>query len=439
MSGVGEGPAPGGIHVAYVMSRFPKLTETFIVREILAMEALGHRVDVYPLLRERSPIVQPGTEGIVARAVYLPFISPAILASQVYWLRRRPRAYLSLVRDIVRGAWGSPNFLVGGLAILPKVAHAARRIAAGGASHVHCHFANHPATAGLIIHRLTDLPFSFTAHGSDLHRDRHLLAEKAREAAFVVAISRSNADVIAETCGPWVRDRLHVIHCGVDVEAFRPAQARDEPRVAKGRFTISAIGTLHEVKGQVHLVEACRRLAARGLDVACTLIGDGPDRAMLAERIRGAGLGGTVELLGALPADRIATHLRTTDVLVVPSVPSADGRREGIPVVLMEAMASGVPVVASRLSGIPELVKDGVSGLLVAPGDADGLASAVARLHDDAALRRRLAERGRQVVLDGFDIRASAARLAAAIDAAAQGRAPEAAAAALPAATGARR
>jgi glycosyltransferase involved in cell wall biosynthesis len=105
----------------------------------------------------------------------------------------------------------------------------------------------------------------------------------------------------------------------------------------------------------------------------------------------------------------------------------------------MEAMASGVPVVASRLSGIPELVKDGVSGLLVAPGDADGLASAVARLHDDAALRRRLAERGRQVVLDGFDIRASAARLAAAIDAAAQGRAPEAAAAALPAATGARR
>jgi glycosyltransferase involved in cell wall biosynthesis len=434
-----ERPAPGRIHVAYVMSRFPKLTETFIVREILALEALGHRVDVFPLLRERMTIVQPGTAEIVARAAYLPFISRAILASQLYWLRRRPRAYLSLVRDIVRGAWGSPNFLVGGLAILPKVAHAARRIAAGRASHVHCHFANHPATAGLIIHRLTDLPFSFTAHGSDLHRDRHLLAEKAREAAFVVAISRYNADVIAEACGPWVRDRLHVIHCGVDVEAFRPAEARNEPRMAHRRFTICAIGTLHEVKGQAHLVEAVRRLAARGLDLTCTLIGDGPDRAMLAERIRSSGLAGTVELVGVLTADQVAARLRATDVLVAPSVPSADGRREGIPVVLMEAMASGVPVVASRLSGIPELVEDDVSGLLVEPGDADGLASAVARLHDDPALRRRLGERGRQVVLDSFDIRASAARLAAAIDAAASAGSHADAPAAIPAATGGRR
>jgi glycosyltransferase involved in cell wall biosynthesis len=417
------------------MSRFPKLTETFIVREILAMEALGHRIDLYPLLRERSPVVQPGTTALVARAVYLPALSPAVIASQLHWLRRRPRAYLSLIRDIVRGAWGSPNFLLGGLAILPKVAHAARLISAAGTTHVHCHFANHPATAGLIIHRLTDLPFSFTAHGSDLHRDRHLLAEKAAEAAFMVAISQFNADVIAATCGPAVRERLRIIHCGVDVDTFRPF---DEAPGARGAapFTITTIGTLHEVKGQVHLVETCRRLVEQGLDVTCQLIGDGPDRPMLADRIRAAGLGDRVELVGALPADEIAARLRATDVVVVPSVLSRDGRREGIPVVLMEAMASGVAVVASRLSGIPELVEHEVSGLLVEPGDAAGLAAAIARLHDDPALRQRLGRRGREVVLESFDIRATASRLAAAIEAAGGGESPVRATSALAAPTG---
>ena len=423
------------LHVAYVMSRFPKLTETFIVREILAMEALGHRIDLYPLLRERSPVEQPGTAALVARAVYLPALSPAIVASQIHWLRRRPRAYLSLIRDIVRGAWGSPNFLLGGLAILPKVAHAARLMTAAGTTHVHCHFANHPATAGLIIHRLTDLPFSFTAHGSDLHRDRHLLAEKAAEASFVVAISQFNADVIAGTCGPAVRERLRVIHCGVDVDAFRP---RDGSPAAPGEtpFTISAIGTLHEVKGQAHLIEACRRLVEQGLDVTCQLIGDGPDRAMLVDRIRAAGLGDRVALVGALPADEIAARLRATDVVVVPSVPSRDGRREGIPVVLMEAMASGVAVVASRLSGIPELVEHDVSGLLVEPGDAAALAAAITRLHDDPTLRRRLAGRAREVVLESFDIRATAARLAAAIETTSGVGSPVRATSALPAPTG---
>jgi glycosyltransferase involved in cell wall biosynthesis len=405
-------PVPAGrsatLRVAYVMSRFPKLTETFILREILAMEALGHRVDVFPLMRERASVVQPRAAAVVERATYLPFVSPAIIASQVHWLRRRPRAYLGLVRDIVRGGWGSPNYLFGGLAILPKVAHAARLMAAADTDHVHCHFANHPATAGLIVHRLTGLPFSFTAHGSDLHRDRHLLREKVRDAAFVVAISKFNADIIATEAGDDVRAKVHVIHCGVDPSEFRPA---DQP-AGDGAFRITCIGTLHEVKGQTHLVEACRRLVERGIPVTCELIGDGPDRPTLEAQIRDAGLDGAVTLAGALPSDEVASRLRATHVLVAPSVPSRDGRLEGIPVVLMEAMATGVPVVASRLSGIPELVEDGVSGLLVAPGDVDGLVTAIARLHADPALRSRLGACGRTVVTEAFDVARNAGTLA---------------------------
>ena len=404
------------LRVAYVMSRFPKLTETFVLNEILAVEAEGGRVDIYPLLREEpSAVRQPGADQLVTRARFLPFLSFRIIASQAWWLAHRPRAYLGAARTIVRDAWGSPRFVLGGLAILPKVAHAARLMAADGVTHVHCHFANHPATAGLIVHRLTGIPFSFTAHGSDIHRDRHLLCRKVDEAAFVVAVSRSNADVITRECGD-VGTRMAVIRCGVDLERFSPREAVPGDSTEEDRTTplsIVSVGTLHEVKGQTHLVEACRRLIASGIEVRCELIGDGPDRERLLAQIKAAGADEQVRIAGAQPHDVLAKRLRDADVLVAPSVPSSDGRREGLPVVLMEAMASGVVVVASRLSGIPELVEDGVTGLLTDPGDAAAIASALARLHEYPTLRRSLATAARERVMRDYDQRVIARHLLA--------------------------
>lgn len=279
--------ATDGPRVAYVMSRFPKLTETFVLNEILAVEAAGATVDVYPLLREQASVLQPGAAELVARARYQPFLSAGILASQAWWLVRHPRRYLGALATIVRDGWGSPWFILGGLAIVPKVAHATRRMIADGVTHVHCHFASHPATAGLVIHRLSSLPFSFTAHGSDIHRDRHMLCRKVGEAAFVVAVSRSNADVIAGECGPGARARMHVIRCGVDLDRFRPhgraPGPASEPAEAAGALeggadgragdaplSVIAIGTLHEVKGQTHLLEACRQLVAAGVTYAAS-------------------------------------------------------------------------------------------------------------------------------------------------------------------------
>jgi colanic acid/amylovoran biosynthesis glycosyltransferase len=435
----GAGPAgpptvaPAAIRVAYIMSRFPKLTETFVLNEILAVEDAGARVDIYPLLREKASVLQPGAADLVTRARYQPFLSIAILASQGWWLARRPRRYLGTAWAIIREGWGSPWFILGGLAIMPKVAHAARQMASDGVSHVHAHFANHPATAGLVVHRLTGLPFSFTAHGSDIHKDRHMLCRKVSEAAFVVAVSRSNADVIAGECGPEARTRMHVIRCGVDLDRFRPPHQDDaeaapdatqhapgamppvpdatQPAPGPRPLSIVAVGTLHEVKGQTHLVEACRRLVADGVDVRCELIGDGPDREALTAQIQAAGLSDRVRLLGLLPHDRLAERMRAADVLVAPSVPSSDGRREGLPVVLMEAMATGLAVVASDLSGIPELVEDDVTGLLTPPGDAVAIAAALARLARDPDLRCRLAAAGRERVQAEYDQDASAQRL----------------------------
>ena len=396
------------IRVAYLMSRFPRLTETFVLFEILALEADGMAVDVYPLLRERPGVMHAEAAPLVARAHYQPFVSWAILRSQAHFLRRRPGAYLRALGAVVRGTWRSANFLIGGLAIFPKVAHAARLMRADGVTHVHCHFANHPALAGLIVHRLTGIPYSFTAHGSDLHVDRRMLCQKVAEAEFVVAISRFNRDVIVGECGSGLESKLTVIHTGVDTDHFRPGPAQSDG----APFTIVCVGTLHEVKGQVHLVRACARLARAGARFVCHLVGDGPDRGMLAREIERLELGGLVVLEGLLDRDALGSLLRTADVLVTPSVPTRQGKREGIPVVLMEAMSSGLPVVASRLSGIPELVEDGRSGVLVDPGDDAGLADALRRLHDDSDLRRRLAREGREKVLREFDVRSNARLLA---------------------------
>ena len=397
--------------VAYVMSRFPKISETFILYEMEAVVARGVSVELFPLIRERPAIQHPEAAAWVARAHHAPVLSPAVVASNLALLVGRPWAYLGALAAVVRGTWGSANFLLGGLAAFPKVAHAARRMEGLGVAHVHCHFANHPALAGFVVHRLTGIPYSFTAHGSDLHKDRHMLPQKVREAAFVATVSEDNRRLIVEECGAWAADKVHVIHCGVDVERF--GGARREPG-GEDALSIVCVGTLHEVKGQVHLVDACARLARGGVPFTCTFVGDGPDQRGLERRASESGLGDRVRFLGRVAQPEIVAQLRRADVLVAPSVPTASGKREGIPVVLMEAMASGLPVVASRLSGIPELVEDGVSGLLVEPGDVDGLAAALRELRDPRR-RAALGAAGVRAVREGFDLHANAGRLLAEI------------------------
>ena len=403
-----EQDASRPLKVAYVMSRFPKLSETFVLGEILAVEEQDVEVELYPLLREQEEVVHPEAAALCERARFQPFLSLSILASQLHHLRRSPRRYTGALWALVRGTWRSPNFLVGGLGIFPKVAHAARLMEADRVAHVHCHFSNHPAVAGFVIQRLTGIPYSFTAHGSDLHVDRHMLREKVAEAAFVVPISEFNRNVILRECGEHVAEKLVVIHCGVDTDLFRQRDAA-EPGSA---LTVICVGTLHEVKGQAYLVDACRLLAEEGVPVACTLVGDGQDRSALQRQIAAAGLEGRVTLLGRRTRAEVAELVLSADVLVAPSVPTARGKREGIPVALMEAMSGGVPVVASDISGIPELVEHEATGLLVPPRDARAIADALRRLHDDSSLRRRLGLAGREKVVREFDVRKSAAALA---------------------------
>lgn len=403
-----ESADPAAPAVAHVMSRFPKISETFVLDEILELRRQGLRVEVYPLLRERQPVAHPEAAAVAETARYQPFLSPAIVASHLRFLGRDPARYLGTVRDVLAGTAGSRNFLVGALGILPKAVHMAGLMEQEGITHVHCHFATHPAVAGMVVQRLTGIPFSFVAHGSDLHVDQHMLGTKVAEAAFVVAISEYNRRVILEAADPAHHDRVHVVHCGVDTGRFRPPPDDGD---STGAPTLVCVGTLHAVKGQHVLVEACARLRADGVPFRAVLVGDGPDAQALAARIRALGLVDQVVLAGPLPRDEVIARLGAADLVVAPSVPTREGKREGIPVALMEAMAMGRPVVASRLSGIPELVEDGRSGLLVDPGDVRGLAAAISALLADPARRRRMGAVGRARVVEEFDLARSVATL----------------------------
>jgi glycosyltransferase involved in cell wall biosynthesis len=394
------------------MSQFPKLTETFVLNEMLAVERQGIDVEIYPLQRTGERLTHPGVAGLVARARFYPWLSLRILRSHWHFLIRGPWIYLATLARLLWANFGSLRYFAGAIAFFPKAVHIAHQMRQTGVNHVHAHFASHPAAVAWIICRLTGIPFSFTAHGSDLHRDRHMLAEKVAQAKFVVAISNYNRDLMVRECGDWSRSKIHVIHCGVDTTLFAANQAAQADRSKPGPLQVLCIGTLHEVKGQTYLLEACRRLHENGLDFECHLVGGGPDLAQLKRQAADSNIIERVHFHGACPQAEIVELLRHADMLVAPSVPTRDGRREGIPVVLMEAMASGVPVVASRISGIPELVIHEQTGLLTTPRDSESLAAALAELASNAALRRWLARAGRLIVEREFDLSRNSARLA---------------------------
>jgi len=393
--------------VAYIMSRFPKLSETFVLYEMLALQQQGVPVEVFPLINERASVMHPEARQFVERAHYQPVLSGPILKAQGKFLRSNPKSYFGLWWDVLRGTAGSTNYMIGGLGVLPKAARFAEEMTKQGITHIHAHFANHPAVAAFAIHRLTGIPFSFTVHAHDLYVDQHMLAQKVRAAAFVVAISEYNKEFIVRHCGADVRDKIFVVHCGVDTRLFQPRQK--EP--GSGPFTIVCVGSLEEKKGQRYLVEACRLLKARGLDFVCHLIGEGQTRPALERQIQQAGLSGLVRLEGGKPRDEVARMLSQADVVALPSIVTKSGKMEGIPVALMEPLACEVPVVSTRISGIPELVEDGETGLLVPPQDAAALANALARLAANPELGRRMGRAGRAKVLREFDLSENTTKL----------------------------
>ncbi len=392
------------MRVVYFVSLFPCWSETFIVREIHALIALGVDVRIVSLKHPSEALVQPDAAALLDRVVYP--VSRASASVRVLGrLLRHPVAEAGDLLRIVASLAARPRSLAKSLVVWWRTLALLPDIRALAPDHLHAHWATYPSTAAWLVSSRIRVPFSFTAHAHDIFLEDHLLAEKMKRAAFGVTISEFNRRYLAETITSDALHCMRVVHCGVSLAgfAFQP-QGRQPGNVV-------AVGRLDPIKGFIHLIDACKLLVDRGAVFTCNIVGEGPERDKLQRRIDLAGMSSQVRLLGAKPQAEVRRLLAEASLFVLPSVVTAEGDRDGIPVSLMEAMAVGLPVVSTRVSGIPELVVDGVTGRLTEPGDASSLAKAMAAVLGDPQAVANCVVAARARVEAEFDVNQEARKL----------------------------
>jgi len=383
----GAAPQAQALHVAYVLEAY----ETFIVDEINELRRQGHRVTVLNAFRP-LPLQDPVKEATRRDSLYFPDRYVGVPAANARAFLTHPGRYLRGGKQL----FGEP----GTFHMLPLGAWFARIVREGGIEHVHATFGTRTATLARIVSRLSGVPFSFTTHAYDIFIRNPTLEWKAREASFVRTISKYNRRFIGETYPGVPLDRVHVRYLGVDparfafIDALPPAPP----------FRIVSVGRLAGIKGHDLLIDACRRLLDKGYAVDCTIVGDGQLRERHEKQIESLHVGDHVHLTGARPHEEVRQLLNRAHLFVLASrTRRTDRDQDGIPVALMEAMAMGLPVVSTTVSGIPELIQDGVSGLLVPPENPEALTDAMARMLDDAAMADRLRRAGRRTIETTFD------------------------------------
>lgn len=398
-------PAP--VHVGYVLKMFPRLSETFILNEALELERQGLALRLFSLKQPADQVAHTQTGQVRSPVSYLPekLGRAPLRTARAQWhvWRNYRRPWRHTLRNAVRRVRASGDR--GDLLAFAQACCVIREL--GPIRHLHAHYANVPSKVALLVHRLAGVSYSITTHAKDIFQNDPFASPKLRErmlrASFVVANSRFSADHIRH--GLHGEGKIHVVYNGLDLPAF-PLRQR-EPEVP----LLLGVGRLVEKKGFAHLLAACQRLRQKQLKFTCEIIGTGTLSAQLKEQIRALGLGDLVRLVGPLPQHVLWEHYARATVFVLPCVCAADGDRDILPNALKEAMAVGVPVVTTRLEGIDELIADGGSGLLVAPGDVPALAERLAQLLADAQLRQNLARNGRRVIEERFDRRGNFARL----------------------------
>lgn len=394
-----------GVGLAYLVSRYPAVSHTFILREVQGLRALGLRVEVASINRpDRTPQQMPGDEREEDAATYgikRHGAAGALLA--LGWAAAtRPLALARTLREALRFGRGLRRLYA--LFYAVEAAMVARWMEQRGLRHLHVHFGNEAAAVGTLVKTLAGVGLSLTIHGPDEFDDvpGQQLRRKVEAADRVVCISQFARSQLMRLSAPAHWAKLQLCRLGVDPQRFVPAA---EPRPA-GPVRLLSVGRLTPAKGQLLLVQACAELRRAGLPFHLTIVGDGPDRARLEEAVQHNELQSRVRFTGSLNQAQVREELARADVFVLPSL------AEGIPVVLMEAMASGVPCVSCPVNGIPELIEHDRNSLLATPGDVPSLALQLRRLIEDAALRQRLAEAGRVQVEQHFHLGRNVAALA---------------------------
>ena len=385
------------VQIAYLVSQYPTVSHTFILREIRGLRALGFDVRVASVRAADRPVEQLSAEEREEQhaTFYIKPAGPAaLLAANLRMLFYSPVSYAGALLYAMR--LGLSNIFY-----FAEAAMFADWMRRHSLSRVHMHFTS---TVGLFAQRLLPMRTSVTIHGSDEFRDPagFYLRQKVQAFDLVCAISEYGRDQLTRCSGARGWNKLRVVRLGVDPEVYAPRPFRYNP----SPFEIICVGRLAQVKGQRVLIGAIERLIAANRAVSLRLAGDGPERADLEQEVARRCLARHVIFEGWQPADRVRDLYAQADVFALASF------AEGIPVVLMEAMAMEIPCVATRITGVPELIRDELDGLLVPPSSEEALESALARLMDDPELRLRLGKSARRRILESYDLNRNIATLA---------------------------
>jgi len=387
------------VKILYITTNFEALTHTFITREVEKVRQAGNDVELLALRQIASEKKTRHPECDVSGCKYVyPVGLGAVLGSTIRCLFKSPGRFFTALKK----ATSDPN---DSIRIKMKLGYQlmvattlSTWVEERSFDHIHAHFASPPTTFAMYLHFLTGVPFSFTGHAADIFRDTSAMTPKIANATGVVCISEYNRNYF-KTLVPDL-DQTEIVHCSINLENF----SRREKNQAQSPLAILAVGRCVPKKGFADLLSAFETLDQNGLDWRGTIAGDGPLLDELKAYAEELGITERLEFLGSVPQKRIMELIETSDVFVLPSVPVSDGDIDGIPVSLMEAMAMGCPVVSTYVSGIPELITDEKSGLLVQPNDPKALAVAIERLAKDPELYTHVAEGGRREVEENFNL-----------------------------------
>lgn len=397
--------------IAYIVKAWPRLSETFILNEILSLEQRGVPIRIFS--------VKPPDPGPAHSKVAQVRAKVTCLALGTHWkqagaanlrlLCRQPGRYLRvlvqvIIAKFIRRRFGAPRHFF-------QAGYLADILSREPADHLHAHFASTPARVAMLTHRLSGIPYTFTAHAKDIYvTDPEAFRVKLAEARTVVTCTEYNRSyVLRQYAGP-ADHKVRCIYHGLDVSQF---SFQLPTKVDTGEPMILSVARLVEKKGLGDLIAAADILRRRGRVFQVEIIGSGPQREALRAQTKQLGLADRVRLSGAQAHDAVCQAYQRASVFVLPCVIASNGDRDGIPNVLLEAMASGVPVVSTPVSGIPELIASGFDGLLVPPNNPAALAEAIDKLLASQELRESLARAARAKIESSFSLDASAERLLA--------------------------